>query len=84
MRRGYIGAVQQLDMIGFDAMPDRTFELPAGFTPSVIVEKRSVALPELVAAQVLPVPPGPTLPGLTQFGRRATRRSSAATTTASS
>jgi leucyl aminopeptidase len=28
-----IVAVFQMDMIGFDVLPDRTFELHAGFTP---------------------------------------------------
>jgi bacterial leucyl aminopeptidase len=52
-----IVAVLQCDMIGFDALPGRTFELHAGFTPSAAVQKLSIRLAELVAAQVSRVAP---------------------------
>jgi hypothetical protein len=52
-----IVAVLQLDMIGFDALPGRTFELHAGFTPSAAVQKLSIRLAELVAAQAAQVVP---------------------------
>jgi leucyl aminopeptidase len=57
-------AVLQLDMVGFDAVAERTFELHAGFTPSPAVQKRSLALAELVAAQVSRVAPGLPAPQL--------------------
>jgi hypothetical protein len=47
-----IVAVLQIDMIGFDVLPGRTFELHAGFMPSAAVQKLSIRLAELVAAQV--------------------------------
>ena len=49
-RAADIVAVLKLDMIGFDTPPARTFELQAGFTPSVEVQQRSVGLAEVVAA----------------------------------
>jgi hypothetical protein len=52
LRRADIVAVLQLDMVGFDAVPDRTFELHAGFTPSATIERRSLELSELIAAQI--------------------------------
>ncbi|WP_232660903.1 M28 family peptidase [Pseudonocardia sp. TRM90224] len=59
-RAAAITAVLQMDMIGHDAAPGRAFELHAGFTPSAVVQKRSVALAELVATVV---PRVSTLPG---------------------
>lgn len=59
-----IVAVLQLDMIGFDAVPARTFELHAGFTPSAAVQKLSIRLAELVAAQVPRVAPALPAPQL--------------------
>ena len=44
-----IVAVLQMDMIGHDVLPERTFELHAGFTPAPAVEARSVELAALVA-----------------------------------
>jgi leucyl aminopeptidase len=45
-------AVFQMDMIGYDVLAERTFELHAGFTPSPEVEARSVALAEMIAQLV--------------------------------
>jgi leucyl aminopeptidase len=47
-----IVAVLQMDMIGYDVLPDRTFELHAGFTPSTAIEARSLTLARAVAALV--------------------------------
>jgi bacterial leucyl aminopeptidase len=47
-----IAAVFQLDMIGFDVLPERTFELHAGFSPSVEVEARSLELARMIAQLV--------------------------------
>jgi Zn-dependent M28 family amino/carboxypeptidase len=44
-----IVAVLQMDMIGHDVLPERAFELHAGFTPAPAVEARSVELAALVA-----------------------------------
>jgi hypothetical protein len=44
-----IVAVFQMDMIGFDVVPDRTFELHAGFTPSASVQARSLGLAQTIA-----------------------------------
>lgn len=57
-------AVFQLDMIGYDVLPERTFELHAGFTPSPAVEARSIALAQMVAElvpQVSPALPAPQI-----------------------
>lgn len=43
-----IVAALQLDMIGYDVVPARTFEVHAGFTPAPDVEARSVALAQTV------------------------------------
>ena len=48
-----IVAVFQMDMIGYDVQPGRTFELHAGFTPAAAVEARSLGLVRL-AAELLP------------------------------
>ncbi len=59
-----IVAVFQLDMIGYDALPERTFELHAGFTPSPAVEARSLALAQMIAelvTQVSPTQPAPQI-----------------------
>jgi hypothetical protein len=53
-----IRAVFQMDMIGFDVQPGRSFELHAGFTPSKAVEGRSLALAEVVFEMVPQVSPG--------------------------
>jgi len=66
-----IVAVFQMDMIGFDVNPERTFELHVGFTPSAAVQSRSASLAALISAVVsqvssgLPAPqhyPGPGTP----------------------
>ena len=59
-----IVAVLQMDMIGYDELPDRTFELHAGFTPSPAVEARSLALAQMIAElvpQVSPALPAPQI-----------------------
>ena len=59
-----ITAVFQLDMIGYDVLPERTFELHAGFSQGAEVEARSVELTELAAKlvpQVAPALPAPQL-----------------------
>lgn len=59
-----IVAVFQLDMIGYDVLPERTFELHAGFTPSPAVEARSLALAQMIAElvpQVSPALPAPQI-----------------------
>jgi hypothetical protein len=59
-----IVAVLQLDMIGYDVRPERTFELHAGFGPAPAVEADSLALARTVAelvAQVSPALPAPQL-----------------------
>jgi leucyl aminopeptidase len=53
-----------MDMIGFDVLPERTFELHAGFTPSLAVESRSLALAQMIGElvpQVSPSLPAPQL-----------------------
>jgi bacterial leucyl aminopeptidase len=42
-------AVFQMDMIGYDVLPERSFELHAGFVPAPTVEARSLDLARLVA-----------------------------------
>ncbi len=59
-----ITAVLQMDMIGWDAPPGRTFELHAGFRRSPTVQARSLALARTVAGlvpQVSPALPAPQL-----------------------
>jgi len=59
-----VTAVFQLDMIGYDVRPERSFELHAGFGPSPAVEAQSVGLTELIAKlvpQVSPTLPAPQL-----------------------
>jgi leucyl aminopeptidase len=59
-----IVAVFQLDMIGFDVVPERTFELHAGFSPSAEVEERSLELARMIAQlvpQVSPALPPPQI-----------------------
>lgn len=53
-----IVAAFQLDMIGYDVRPDRTFELHAGFTPSAQVQVRSLRLARLVADLARQISPG--------------------------
>ena len=55
-----IVAVFQMDMIGFDVNPGRTFELHVGFTPSAGVQQRSAKLAKLITSLVPEV--SPTLP----------------------
>jgi bacterial leucyl aminopeptidase len=52
-----IVAVFQMDMIGYDVLPERTFELHAGFTPSRVVQQRSLALAQLIADVIPQVSP---------------------------
>jgi leucyl aminopeptidase len=52
-----IVAALQMDMIGYDVLPGRTFELHAGFTPSSAVEARSLALARAIAELVPQVSP---------------------------
>jgi bacterial leucyl aminopeptidase len=52
-----IVAVFQMDMIGFDSNSERTFELHAGFTPSLSVQQRSTKLAQLITALVPEVSP---------------------------
>ena len=59
-----IVSVLQMDMIGWDALPERTFELHAGFRGSPTIQERSLALARTVAAlvpQVSPALPAPQL-----------------------
>jgi hypothetical protein len=49
--------VFQLDMIGFDGLPGRTFELHSGFSSSESVEQGSRRLAQLLAAQRVQVAP---------------------------
>lgn len=59
-----IVAVLQMDMIGYDVLPERTFELHAGFTPSPAVEARSLTLAQMIAElvpQVSPALPAPQI-----------------------
>jgi hypothetical protein len=58
-----VGAFQ-MDMIGWDALPDRTFEVHAGISTRPAVEERSLALARTVAElvpQVSPALPAPQL-----------------------
>jgi bacterial leucyl aminopeptidase len=57
-----IVAVFQMDMIGYDVLPERTFELHAGFTPSRAVQERSLALTQLIAELVPQVSPALSAP----------------------
>jgi bacterial leucyl aminopeptidase len=52
-----IVAVFQVDMIGFDSNSERTFELHAGFTPSMSVQQRSTKLAQLISSLVPEVSP---------------------------
>jgi leucyl aminopeptidase len=52
-----IVAVFQMDMIGYDVLPERTFELHAGFTPSHVVQERSLALAQMIAELIPQVSP---------------------------
>lgn len=53
-----IVAVFQMDMIGYDVNPDRTFELHAGYSSDLAVQDRSIRLAELIAGLVPQVSPG--------------------------
>ena len=52
-----IVAVFQMDMIGYDVLPERTFELHAGFTSSRVVQERSLALAQMIADLIPQVSP---------------------------
>ena len=61
-RASDVVAAFQLDMVGFDAVPGRAFELHAGFSTDPDVQAASVALAGLVAAmaaQLSPAMPAP-------------------------
>ena len=51
-----------MDMIGYDVLPERTFELHAGFTPSRAVQERSLALAQMIAALIPQVSPALSAP----------------------
>ncbi|MDQ4033049.1 MAG: M28 family peptidase [Actinomycetota bacterium] len=73
-----IVAVLQMDMIGYDVLPGRTFELHAGFTPSSAVEARSLALAQMIAElvpQVSPALPAPQIYPVSGESDPAERRS---------
>ena len=74
-----IVAVFQIDMIGYDVNPGRTFELHVGFMPSFDVQARSARLAELIATlvpQVSPSLPAPQVyPGAGSPGDPAESRS---------
>jgi bacterial leucyl aminopeptidase len=55
-------AVFQMDMIGYDVLPERTFELHAGFTPSRAVQERSLALAQMIAELIPQVSPALSAP----------------------
>ena len=55
--RAPIVAVFQMDMIGYDVQPGRTFELHAGFRLSATVQARSVHLATALTALVPQVSP---------------------------
>ena len=59
-----IVAVFQMDMIGFDQNPGRTFELHYGFTPAMSVQQRSAKLAKLITALIPEVSPTLPLPQL--------------------
>jgi bacterial leucyl aminopeptidase len=59
-----IVSVLQMDMIGWDALPERTFELHAGFSGSPTVQERSLALARTVAELVPHVSPALPAPQL--------------------
>jgi hypothetical protein len=50
-------AVFQMDMIGYDVLPERTFEVHAGFTPSRTVQERSLVLAQMINELVPQVSP---------------------------
>ncbi len=47
-----------MDMIGYDVLPERTFELHAGFTPAPAVQASSLDLARMVAGLQPVVSPG--------------------------
>jgi Zn-dependent M28 family amino/carboxypeptidase len=65
-----IVAVFQMDMIGFDVNPGRTFELHFGFTPSTGVQQRSAKLAQLISSIVPEVSPTLPLPQLYPNGNQ--------------
>jgi len=56
-RGARIAGVFQLDMVGYNREPPRTFEVHAGFLGSAEVQQRSGALAERIAAAALQVSP---------------------------
>jgi bacterial leucyl aminopeptidase len=71
-------AVFQMDMIGYDVQPERTFELHAGFTLSPVVEARSLALAQVIAElvpRVSPALPAPQIYPISGESDPAERRS---------
>jgi bacterial leucyl aminopeptidase len=62
--RAPIVAAFQMDMIGYDVQPGRTFELHAGFRPSATVQARSVRLATALKALVSQVSPNLPAPQL--------------------
>jgi leucyl aminopeptidase len=63
-QRAPIVACFQMDMIGYDVRPGRTFELHAGFRPSTTVQERSIRLANLIKALVQQVSPDLPIPQL--------------------
>ena len=57
-----IAAVFQMDMIGYNKVPPRTWEVHAGFVPSRITEERSLGLAGLLRGVVSVVAPELELP----------------------
>jgi bacterial leucyl aminopeptidase len=63
-----IVAVFQMDMIGYDVLPERTFELHAGFTPSPAVQVRSLAVAQTIAELTPQVSPALSAPQMYPTG----------------
>jgi bacterial leucyl aminopeptidase len=63
-----IVAVFQMDMIGYDVLPERTFELHTGFTPSHAVQERSLAVAQMIAELVPQVSPALSAPQIYPTG----------------
>ena len=53
-----IAAVYQMDMVGYNREPPRTFEVHAGFLPGAEIQERSLALAERIRGLVPSVSPG--------------------------
>jgi bacterial leucyl aminopeptidase len=63
-----IVVVFQMDMIGYDVLAGRTFELHAGFTPSRAVEARSLAVAQMIGELVPHVSPALSAPQIYPTG----------------